>query len=45
MNKVWILKMLSKLLAEETQSKQSSSFSVSNGNKNTVPLNILTYFK
>ena len=46
MKKVWILKILSKILAKENFNEPiQQRSSISNGNNNTLPLKILTYFE
>ena len=46
MKKFWILKILSKILAKKNfnQTIQQHT-SISNGNNNTLPLKMLTYFE
>ena len=45
MKKVWILKILSKILAKNFNQTIQQRSSISNGNNNTLPLKILTYFE
>ena len=43
MKKIWFLKILAKILANKTSTKQLSNALLSNGNNNTLPLKKLTY--